>query len=193
MRAIILLAATVTILVTSAYAERLSSDEAKSLVEKARLVRQAYADSDFDTILRTAHPAMIKMLGGREQAAAVLRTMVDQLRARGVRTLETNLSEPGEIYRSGEEIVCFIPRKSLMAVSKKKIVSIGFVIAARKESGGEWTFMDGSGLQEHPELLRTIFPDLPGDVILPETKMTPVSDETNQLPAPAASGGRTPS
>jgi hypothetical protein len=77
------------------------------------------------------------------------------------------MGRPTELYPAGDEELCFVPRVSIIESRGQRIRSTTFMIAIRPVGGGEWRYLDGSGLRRSPELLYRFFPALQRDLRLP--------------------------
>ena len=166
----------VTVLLTTALiccmasASPLAPADAKVLEERATKIGAAFDAGDVGTIAEMTHPSLFALMGGKEKMVAILKTAMSEFEAMGVQVLESELGDPPEVYTAGSELVCFYPRRTVMLIGEKKVKSIGFLICIRKAQGGEWLFLDGSGLRKNPKLLKTLLPALPADVQLPENR-----------------------
>lgn len=152
-------------------AASLSPDEATALIATTERIKVAFDERDIATIMAMTHPSIYKLTNGKDGFEAITRQAFVQIESAGVRFLDSKLGTPSEIYSCGEEQVCFIPRTSTLEVDGKKVRSIGFLIAIRSVKGGDWLFLDGSGLRKNPELLKKLLPDLPADTPLPENRV----------------------
>ena len=155
----------------AAFADALAPDDAKALNDRAAKIGAAFDATDIDTIIAMTHPSLFDLVGGKEQMIAITKGAMSQLRASGVRFVESSLGVPTEVHSAGDELICFYPRTTVMRIGEKKAKSTGFLICIRKAAGGEWLFLDGSGLRKNPGLLKTLLPALPEDVKLPENKV----------------------
>jgi hypothetical protein len=93
----------------------------------------------------------------------------------GVKYMKTDFGEPTTTYRAGKEVVCFVPRTSLIQVPGKQIKSKAYWVAIRTDGDSEWKFIDGAGIENNRESLWTMFPELPKDIQFPEWKQEAVN------------------
>lgn len=130
-------------------------------------IMAAYEQGDVEAMLRKTHPSLFELVGDREALSQSARQALDQLKAQGVRFVSAETGVPTETYPAGDEEVCFVPRESVLEVQGKRVKSSTFMIAIRPAGGGEWTYLDGSGLRQNPQMLHTLLPALSHDVPLP--------------------------
>jgi len=160
----------VTALVQAGLAETLTADETKVLEARTKLMGEAFRNGDYEEMVDLMHPSAFNFGANKEQMIALLKEGVVKLKEINFAVLDEQLGTPGEVYASGDEVVCFYPRTMVMQMGSRKFKHTGFVICAKKKEGGEWLFIDGQVLAKEPTMLGRLFPDLPKDVKLPEVK-----------------------
>ncbi len=165
---LILVAYSITVNDRMVSAESLSAAEQKVLLEQAEKLGEAFEKGDADYIIAKTHPSLSGIMGGKEKFENLTRTTMTQLESLNVEFIESSLGTPTQTYPSDDEVVCFVPKNSLIKVGEKKVKSKGFLIAARPASGGDWLFLDGAGLRKNPQMLWKLFPKLAKDIELPE-------------------------
>lgn len=145
----------------------LSPDEKSALLSQAENAQAAFNRGDVETVMNITHPAVFRLYGGREVVEQVTRTAFAQLQQLGVKFLSTVFGEPSPAYFAGKEIVCFVPRTSIIQINGKIIRSQAYWVAARPIDATEWKFIDGAGIEHNREALWTMFPELSRDVQFP--------------------------
>lgn len=136
----------------------------------------AYEQGDVEALLGRTHPSLFKLAGDRNAFSRTARQVFDQLMVNGVRLVNSESGTPSAIHPAGNEEVCFVPLVSILEVEGKRIRSTSFMIAVRSAEGGEWTYLDGSGLHRNPQMLHALLPALSRDVQLPPVAFDPVED-----------------
>lgn len=126
-----------------------------------------YEQGDAEAMLGKTHPALFQFAGGREVVAQALRQALEQLQAVHLRFVSSEMGAPTETYLAGDEEICFIPRTSVIEVNGSRVRSVTFMVAIRPVGGGEWKYLDGSGLYRNPGVLQQLFPALSQDMPLP--------------------------
>jgi len=148
--------------------------EAKAIVAEVEKMMAAFNQGNAELLVKKTHPALYKLIPGDKED--VKKTMLDgakQIMDLGIKIDSFKAEEPDKLYKAGKESVCFVPMSSVMTMQGQKIASSSFMIAAKGEAG-EWMYLDGSMAGANPEILYTLFPDLPKDIKLPEMKMEPL-------------------
>lgn len=149
----------------------LAPEDIQLLESRAKKISAAFNASDVDGVVEMTHPSLFQVMGGKEKMAAVTQALMAKLKADGVELVESELGiPPTEGHPAGDELVCFYPRTIVWRYEGKKVKSTSFFICVRKADGGEWLFLDGSGLQDQPGLLQRLLPALSAEVKLPENK-----------------------
>jgi hypothetical protein len=171
MKCLTLLFAVAMMLHVMAIAAPLGANDAKALEKRAKQVSAAFDAGDAEAIAQMTHPSLFKMMGGREKMVEITKNGINQLKAMDAQVVESELGVPTEAHTAADEIVCFYPRTTVMRIGEKRMKSTGFLICVRKAEGGEWLFLDGSGLHENPGLLRKLLPAVPPDVTPPVSKV----------------------
>lgn len=136
----------------------------------------AFQQGDLDTVLGKTHPSVFKLAGDRDEFQRITRQALDDLSVRGVRFLSSETGVPGDTYPAGDEEVCFVPVASMLEVNGTRVKTTTFMVAIRPVGGGEWTYLDGSGMRQDPDLLYTLLPALSRDVPLPPVSFDPVEE-----------------
>ncbi|WP_448141394.1 hypothetical protein [Stenotrophomonas sepilia] len=155
----------------SAFAGDLSPSDAKALREDVRALMNAYARGDADFLVERTHPSLKRLAGGDEAFQAITRDALKTQHSTGVVVISEDVGVPTRTYAAGEEEVCFVPRQSLVRVRETPMRSTTFMVAVRRIGGSGWTYLDGTGLQDNPRLLRQLLPALEPGVILPKREI----------------------
>lgn len=155
----------------SAFAGDLSPSDAKALREDVRALMTAYARGDADFLIERTHPSLKRLAGGDEVFQAITRDALKTQHSTGVVVISEDVGVPTRTYAAGEEEVCFVPRQSLVRVRETPMRSTTFMVAVRRIGGSGWTYLDGTGLQDNPRLLRQLLPALEPGVILPKREI----------------------
>ncbi|MCU1134328.1 hypothetical protein [Stenotrophomonas maltophilia] len=155
----------------SAFAGDLSPSDAKALREDVRALMTAYARGDADFLIERTHPSLKRLAGGDEAFQAITRDALKTQHSTGVVVISEDVGVPTRTYAAGEEEVCFVPRQSLVRVRETPMRSTTFMVAVRRIGGSGWTYLDGTGLQDNPRLLRQLLPALEPGVILPKRQI----------------------
>jgi hypothetical protein len=150
-----------------ATAAKLADEEVESLRTELSSMLAAFEQGDIEALLAKTHPVVYDLAGGRESLARSMRQALEQIQASKTRFVSSETGVPTELYPAGDEELCFVPRVSIIETGGERIRSTTFMIAIRRVGGGEWRYLDGSGLRRDPEMLYTFFPALQRDLPLP--------------------------
>lgn len=158
----------------SVHAEELSAEDSAALKKEIETMMAEFEAGKTENLLAKTHTSLVEMMGGREKLTEVTNQAVASMSEMGMKFHDSELGDPTELYAAGDEVITFVPRVSTMEVQGQKVKSTGFMIAIRPKDGGDWSFLDGSGLRRNPEMLWTLFPDLTREIVLPPNKMEPI-------------------
>jgi len=152
--------------------------ESKAIVAEIKEMMSAFHKGDAELLINKTHPAVFEVIGDGDQAEfkKTMAAAVKQMMEMGIKFEAFEVDEPGQLHKAGKESVCFVTMNSVMSMAGQKMKSSSFMIAAKGEDG-EWKYLDGNALQAKPDLLWTFFPDLPKDVKIPSTSVSPVVEE----------------
>lgn len=150
--------------------DTLSTKEKAALLEEAKLAQDAMNRGDLEAMMKYEHPAVFKLAGGKDEFEKQAKASLEMLKTLGVKYVKTDFGDPTDTYDAGDNIVCFLPRTSLLDTNGKKVKSQGYWLAARTKGDTVWRFVDGAGIEANKDLLWMMFPDLPKDIHLPEWK-----------------------
>ncbi|ASE54239.1 hypothetical protein JAK62_19090 [Stenotrophomonas maltophilia] len=168
---LMLMLLSLSLLLPSAFAGELSPSDAKALREDVRAMMAAYARGDADFLIERTHPSLKRLAGGDDAFQAITRDALKKQHNAGVVIISEDVGVPTRTYAAGEEEVCFVPRQSLIRVRETPMRSTTFMVAVRRVGGSGWTYLDGTGLQGNPNLLRQLLPALEPDVTLPKREI----------------------
>jgi hypothetical protein len=157
-------------------AKDLSKEEVEAVKAEIDGMMSDFEEGDAKTLLDKTHDSIFELVGGREAFERGLLQGVKQIMESGIMFEESELGEPTELHRAGDEELCFVPRTSVIVAGGRKIRSVGFLVAIRPVDGEPWKFLDGAGLRRKPELLWKLLPDLPKDIELPPNTQALVSE-----------------
>ena len=120
-----------------------------------------------EDLIKKTHPAIFKLAGGEKRFKEAIRSAAKKMIETGVKIESSEVEAPKKFHKAGDELVCFVPKTSVMVMGGQRVKSTSFMIAARRDKQ-DWKYMDGAGLRRNRELLWTFFPGLDKDLKLPE-------------------------
>jgi len=153
--------------ISPSYGEELTIEEKKKISEEVKSMLDAFNKGDAQKLLDKTHPSIYALSGGKEKFEQQMLLVVKQAMQLKIKFEKFEVRLPGKLYKSGEHLVCFIPRSSIFIVDGKKIASESYFIAAKTE-GSEWKYLDGGGMRGAPQKIYQYFPDLPKVLELPD-------------------------
>lgn len=152
-------------------ARELSADEVADLKQRIETMMASFEAGDLQALFDQTHESLFRLVGGRASFERITRQAVAGIMEAGVTFESSELGTPTPLHEAGDEDVCFVPRVSVMVVNGRRAKSTGFMIAIRPAAGGDWRFLDGTGLRKNPRLLETLLPELSRNLELPPNEI----------------------
>jgi hypothetical protein len=148
----------------------LSAQEAAHLSAEVELMVRNGFSGDYRMALLRTHPKLVQAAGGIKKFEELIRDSMKPIEGR-LQLVSISVGAPTVVYPAGNEELCFVPKTLDVMMEGQTVRRTGFMVASRKVGFREWTFVDGSGLQKNPDMLKTLFPDLDEDTPVPEIRM----------------------
>ena len=150
----------------SAIAFAQTEDHSGQIRKGAGDVGAALLAGNYGTVLDLTYPAIVEIMGGREEALGVIEKQMTVIREKGISLTSYKVGDPSEIKAGGSELFAAIPTTLEMKAPQTKIVAHSYLVAVSSDQGKSWFYADGSNLT--PELMNTVFPKFPKELKLPE-------------------------
>lgn len=157
----------------SLHAEEPTPVQASEIMAGAHKLEEAFDKGDTETIIFLTHPKAHRLFGGEETFRKTTTGTIRDLKKKNVLILDNKYGKLFPLYRSGTDLVSFVPRTYVMHIAGRKIQCTGFLIAIQSE-GQSWKFLDGAVLLQNPEILKILLPGLPEDAKVPENRYVPI-------------------
>ena len=152
-------------------AASLSESDVIQIKSDMTLIQNGFETGNAEAIFSLTHPSAYKLVGGKEEFEKIVIQTLAKTRGMGAKYLNRDIGTPTQEYSAGEEEVCFVPTTSILEIGGKKLKSMGFMIAIRKNGTHKWKYLDGAALRKFPDLLYTLIPKLPNEIELPQNKV----------------------
>lgn len=158
------------IILNPAQAEELScqQDYPKIIAPDLDQLGQDLKKNDYSFMQEKTHPSLINYVGGAEAYQQLLKYVQNLLAKSRVEIVNVQSKPPLYSYIVDREEICFVPKTITMKVAGQiQAASPSFMVAIRSLQSHQWTYLDGAGLKNNPQMLFTLFPNFPKDVKLP--------------------------
>ncbi|RYD83180.1 MAG: hypothetical protein EOP84_08290 [Verrucomicrobiaceae bacterium] len=149
-------------------AAELEAAERKELISRATTMLDGFRKGETEIIIRMTHPAIYGLTGGKEAFERMAHDAMTSIAGAGLKIEETRIGNPSRTWQAGKETVCFVPVSIVFSMTDKKIRSNSYYVAVKGETSPDWLFLDGSGFDKKPEVLKQILPGLPIDIEFPK-------------------------
>lgn len=130
-----------------------------------RILRATY-DADAETVFGYAHPKVIELMGGADNARALLISTLARMQHVGMKLESLEFPNPPRFIRGRYSTIVFIP--TLVRVSGgsgRRAESRNFQAGVLEDGASQWTYVEGSRL--NASNIQVFFPDIPQDIELP--------------------------
>ena len=115
------------------------------------------------------------MAGGHDALVDEMKTGYAQMDKLHIRFVSHTSTPESQTIDAGAYEVLRVHEESVMeADGRWRAKEISCSLAVRRKPDGPWTFIGGTGLAKHPEMLPTFLPDLPKDFALPPYSLTSI-------------------
>jgi hypothetical protein len=135
---------------------------------QAEKLSDAMLKEDYPRIIATMSPQVVAAGGGAEKMNALIKKVMQEMRANGMAFEEIKLGQPQSLLRGKKHYYTFVPLSVTMQSPKGRMLDETNLLASSQDSGATWTYVDCAGLDEAS--LRQLFPDFPTDQHLPVKK-----------------------
>jgi hypothetical protein len=122
---------------------------------------------DFAKVIDRTYPGLVQLLGGRNDAIAVIEKGMKQLKDKGIAIKEVKVGDPGEFISEGKDTYVVVPTVTEMSLPNGAIRMKSYLLGISPDAGKTWTFVDGAGMHRK-EYRDKLFPKLPEKLKLPE-------------------------
>lgn len=142
----------------------------KTAQRKANEVAQATVKGDFEKITDYTYPKVIDDMGGREKMIAAMRTGLKDMNTRGIIFLSAKVDDAAPVVPGGDDIYTIVPFTLEIKVPNGRLTTKSFFLGISSDKGKTWTFVDGSGISNDRLKAKTLLPNLPTKLKLPQQK-----------------------
>ena len=131
-----------------------------------RSLQKALYSGDVDTVLKHAHPKIIRTLGGKESARSTLKKLLKTIQIQNMRTESFRFPKEPEFVKTKEHEFVVVPTLTVVAVGTQRVESLNFQFGVRDLSSKEWKYIEGSRVNQGN--VRELFPDFPKSFTFPK-------------------------
>lgn len=143
----------------------------KNLKDQAEAVGRAMLQEDHQKMADLTLPALVEKFGGREKFVQKLESMAGELKGDGMRFDKFVISGPSELAEAAGDVYGIVPFTLEMTGPNGMVGSKpSYLIAVSRDRGASWKFLDGAGVAGDRTRLKTILPNLPSNLRLPEKR-----------------------
>jgi hypothetical protein len=150
-----------------------------NLKRQAEELPQAVLTEDHQRMADLTHPVLLKYLGGRDKFIQKVKDTSQELRDHNFRFKAFRFEEPTSPVRSAGEFYAIYPYQLDMTTPDGDVMTQKtYLICVSGDGGRTWKFIDGYGIKGDRTKLKTVLPQFPDQLSLPDPSL-PV-----RIPAP---------
>ena len=137
--------------------------------KQARILVEAIKTANYEVTVKYTHSSVIQMVGGKESFIEILKSGTQEMKAMGNSYESIKLGKPSRTVNAGNELHCLIPEKIKMNLKDGKILSKSYLLAASKDQGKNWTFIETAILTS--DNITSILPNYNKELVIPEKEV----------------------
>ena len=118
-----------------------AQSEQGSLKEMTQDYIDAYIAKDFEKLATMTHPNIISMSGSVDFVKKDFEADYKAIENMGFKYIKGQVGEPGEIFKSGAEMLCFIPQEFTIELNGEEYISTSYILATSMTKGKVWNFV----------------------------------------------------
>lgn len=146
----------------------LGQEVTATIKQEAQKCAKAMLASDYDGIVQYTHPRVVQQMGGKEAMIGVLKNGLSQMQTQGAGFADATIGQPEEPKKIGSWLTSRVPQHLVMKVPGGKLDVDSSLLGISEDGGKHWVFIDLGAVTK--EQLERAFPELQGQVVLPEKK-----------------------
>lgn len=138
--------------------------------QQAQICGQAILHNDYEAFVSMAYPKAVLAMGGRNAVIKKLRQANQQRKDQGTSIQAVTIGDVTQIKESKTEMFAIVPQTITLAANGDMVRTEGYLLGISTDRGRTWRFIDGAEVAGLGKQIRTLVPDLPADMQLPEPK-----------------------
>ena len=142
----------------------------RNLNEQAMLMSYMLEKSDIRGYVEFVHPAVLDMMGGKEQYIGQLENSRKDMKKLGISYLTVKSGTPSAIIQYGNELQCVVPQVVEIKTTAGVLRNESSLIAVSSDEGQTWLFIDTGG--KDLQGVKEYFPKLSDELIIPPSSQT---------------------
>ncbi len=140
----------------------------ENIIQQGNVMGNAMESGNYELLASYTYPSIAALMGGKEQMINSIEIAMSEVKRQGFKITEVKLGEPQKIYIAGDELHCLVPQTIIMSYDKGQLVNDSYLLAASKDEGKSWYFIDTAQLTQ--ENAAEIFPEFNSNLKIPDKK-----------------------
>ena len=145
------------------------SQTKEEAIRDAKKTAKATLASDFKTVLDYTYPPILKIMGGKEKALALITSSMKNIEKDGFKFEKADVISASEVVKEQNQYRCYIKNKYVMTINNQKITSEAYLLGIYNDVDKVWNFIEAKELA-NPSISQ-ILPDFKTALIIPQRKV----------------------
>ncbi|MGE8684050.1 MAG: hypothetical protein ACN6OV_06130 [Acinetobacter sp.] len=143
-------------------------DYEKIIAKEIKDIGTALNKGNYALITEKTDSSIINYAGGKDKYNAILELAANSFKQNKIYVSQVETYAPKQSYIIGRNEFCAVPKQVTISMNGRKMTGdLSFMLAVRPIESKEWKYIDGTGLQKNPDMIYTLFPDLPRESKIP--------------------------
>ena len=143
---------------------------AATITKEAQSYASALFAGDYEVVIAHTNKRIVEMMGGKEIALIKWKSGMAGAREGGYGFTEITLGTPAEPRKIGSWLTSMVPQHLVAKVPGGRIIEDSMLLGISEDSGKSWVFFDLGDFFIAKELFTKMFPELDGQIKIPEKK-----------------------
>ncbi|NMH89660.1 hypothetical protein [Flavivirga algicola] len=137
----------------------------------AKIASQATLKMDFDKVLDYTYPSALEIMGGREQALALIESTFKTMKEGGFVFEKADVLGVSDIVFENNEYRCYIEGFNQMIMGGMRIKSKSYLLGIYNSKEKFWYFIEAKQLKNEA-MVNKVLPNFKTSLKIPEDEMT---------------------
>lgn len=149
-----------------------STEELKSLALKdAKTTSKATLAMDFETVIKHTYPAVIDVMGGKENAITLIKTTFETMKTQGFVFERADVKRISDIIKEQGEYRCYVENYNQMKMNDMLIKSKSYLLGIYNEDAKIWYFLEAKQLKNQ-QMMDVVLPNFETALVIPDDEVT---------------------
>ena len=139
-------------------------------VADAEIAAKAALEMDFETVIKHTLPAVVDMMGGKDQAINMIKGMFDSMKTQGFVFEKADVVSVSDIVEEQGQYRCTVENFNQMKMSGQRIKSKSYLLGIYNDTDNYWWFIEAKQLK-NKMMTDKVLPDFETSLDIPDDDM----------------------